>query len=184
MHQACIPRSMPDRGKGRISLAESVSLALASFRECHGGREDEDDEGGRCATSAGFSPVEAFRLPPRARLRSIYRPQFPPSFPSLLFPSLLPRSLGGRLLAGIIGEGIKAAKLRVVEDKGRKRERASEGERGTEAGGKKSERPTERRRLTNRISFRLSIHPSSLSLPPSLSLSLPLSLSDLPSSLH
>ena len=84
----------------------------------------------RCATSAGFSPLGpsfAFAFL-RLLRRSIYRPQSPP------LPSSPPLLLG-RLLAGIIGEGIKAAKLRVVEE-GREREREREEDkgRGREAG--------------------------------------------------
>ena len=124
----------------------------------------------RCATSAGFSPVGAFAfafLSPPFDLSSTVPCLLPPFLPS--FPR--------RLLAGIIGEGIKAAKLRVVEDKGRK----SEGEewreeRSGRAGGRGHGQAAKRaadRRLTNRISFRLSIHPPSSILHP-ISLSSPL----------
>ena len=113
----------------------------------------------RCATSAGFSPVGAFAfafLSPPFDLSSTVPCLLPPFLPS--FPR--------RLLAGIIGEGIKAAKLRVVEDKGRKSEgeewrEERSGRAGAGMGRRQKERPTDVSQTGFLSGFPSILHPPS-----------------------
>ena len=95
---------------GATGSERSVFPVLISFREYE---EDEEEEEEVDVQHQLVSPVQCPRLParPPSFLRSIYRPQSPSFPPSSFFPSFVPSFLW-RLLAGIIGGGIKAAKLR------------------------------------------------------------------------
>ena len=147
MHQCTHPCSMPDRGKAVKAASRSRRECLPRSLSFLSGKKKKRKT--PMCNISWFFPGGAFAFA-SAFVRSIVHSPLLLSFPR-------------RLLAGIIGEGIKAAKLRVVEDKGRKSERARARAADSGMGRAEAAKRARGRRLTNRISFRLpvqqSIHP-------------------------